>query len=525
MYTYQDLLAVGDNEVYRMQFALACIQEFTSSADYKFGVNAKKYYEGVNPKLEKLQKIVYDMRGMAHKDDVSPNHKIYSRYVFSAITEGTQYLLANGISFDNQATKEKLGGDSLDVKMQQLLDNAQTYGVAWAFWNGENITELPFLQFVPLKDESTSAVKAGIRFWQIAPYKPLRFVLYEIDGYTEYIREDGEDPRVLHPKTPYKIEVNHYDSGIPDEIVSAENFPDFPIVPLYYINQKSILYGNTAAVDAYDLLNSKMVNNIDEGNLVYWVLRNCNAMDEQDDANFVSNLIRAHVMHADGDDGANAEPHQVEAPVNSTEVGITRLKRLLDDNFMTCDTEAIRSGNVTATQIKAAYQKLDAKTAKTEYCVIDFLRRLFVVVGIDENEKFTFSWDRTINKGEEITNILQAAQYLDEETVTRMLLETLGKIDLVEEVMQRRQTSEMQRFSLENNAQNAETESKAENIEETAEEIAGKGLNGIQAQSLIAILGQLSSGAITESQAISIIAITVGISKDKAREIVRGAED
>lgn len=530
MYTYQDLLEVGDNEDARMQFALACIEDFIGSPEYKFASEAKQYYEGINPKLQAYQKVVYDMRGLAHKDEVSPNHKIYSRYVFSAITEGTQYLLANGVSFDNEDTKNKLGGDDLDTELQQLLDSAQIYGCAWALWNGERITEMPFLQFVPLKDENTSAVKAGIRFWQIADYKPLRFVLYEIDGYTEYIREDGAEPRVLHPKRDYKIEVNHYDSNIPDEIVNSENFPDFPIIPLYYINQKSIIWGNTAVVDAYDLLNSKMVNNIDEGNLVYWVLRNCNAMDETDDANFIANLIRSHVMHADGDEGASAEPHQIEAPVGSTETGIARIKRLLDENFMTCDTESVRAGNVTATQIKAAYQKLDAKTAKAEYCVIEFLKRLFVVAGIDDSEKFTFQWDRTINRAEEITTILQCAQILDGETITRMLLETLGKVDIVEEVLNRQRTEEMQRFNLEggetmqgSNEQPTESaEGVSGGIEVAAEQIAGKGLNGIQAQSLIAILGQLAAGSISEGQAVNIIAVTIGVSKEKAREIVNG---
>ena len=448
MYTYQDLEKVLDDEDKKVTFVLSCINDFKSSKAYEFGKDAKQYYEGTNPVLEKYQKIVYDMQGIGHVDAVSPNHKIYSRYVFSAITEGTQYLLGNGVSFDNQATKERLGGDDLDTVLQRLLDDAQVYGVGWGFWTGESLKVIPFLQFYPLKDENTSEVKAGVRFWQLSDEKPLRFVLYELDGFTEYIQKAGDKPEVLHPKRAYKQVVKTYGANLPDEITESENFPDFPIIPLYYINQKSILWGNTAAVDAYDLLNSKMVNNIDVGNLVYWVLKNCNAMDENDDAAFVANLIKSHVVHADGDDGASAEPHQVEAPVTSTEVGIARIKRLLDDNFMTCDTESIRSGNVTATQIKAAYQKLDAKTSKTEYCVIEFMKRLFAVVGIPDSEKFTFSWDRTINKNEEITSILQAAAFLDEETVTRMLLEVLGKIDIVDDVLQRREELAKERYAL-----------------------------------------------------------------------------
>lgn len=445
MFTYQDLLKIGTDEDKRMQFVSSCIQEFKDSPMYKFGTEAKIYYEGENPHIAKAQKVIYDMQGLAHADNISPNHKIYSRYVFSAITEGTQYLLGNGVSFDNDETKEKLGKD-FDTVMQNLADDAQIYGCAWGYWDGEKLNVLPFLQVKPLPDEYDGSVKAVVRFWQIASDKPLIAVLYEIDGFTEYIQENGEKMKVRTAKQRYPKTV--YSNAIESEIEEYQNYPALPVIPLYFINRKSILWGNTPAVDAYDIMNSRMCDNIDQGNLVYWVLKNCNAMDEKDDEQFIVNLLKTHVMHADGDEGAEATPHQIEAPVTSTEVGIERLKRLLNDNFMTCDVDAIRAGNVTATQIRAAYQKLDAKTSKFEYCVIEFIQRLLIVSGLGEKERFTFKWDKTINKQEEITTILQAAQYLDSETVTQMLLESLGKIDLLDEVMQRRQDEAIQRYNL-----------------------------------------------------------------------------
>ena len=460
MHTYQDLEKVQNDEQQKISFVLGCINDFKGSDEYKFMLDAKQYFEGVNPKLAKYQKIIYDMQGIGHVDAVSPNHKIFSRYVFSAITEGTQYLLSNGATFDKEDTKNKLGGDSFDILMQKLLTDAQVYGVSWGFWyyddndSKEKLSIIPPLQFVPLKDENTSAVRAGIRFWQIDPMKPLRFTLYEADGYTEYIQKSGEKPEILHEKRDYKVKIRSYGIGIPDVIVESENFPDFPIIPLYYINQKSILWGNTAAVDAYDLLNSKMVNNIDTGNLVYWVLKNCNAMDETDDSQFIVNLMKSHVMHADGDEGANAEPHQIEAPVNSTEVGIERIKRLLDENFMTSATESIQAGNITATQIRASYHRLDMKTAQAEYCVLDFMSRLYVVAGIDAEEPLpTFDYAREYNKAEEVQTILQAAQYLDEESVTRMLLTVLGKTDMIEDVLKRRETEAIKRYNLDNKSE------------------------------------------------------------------------
>lgn len=449
MNTYQDLLALGESDRLRMDFIKECINKFEESPEYRFAKDAQLYYRGENPTIARAQKLVWDMLGRAHIDNVSPNHKIYSRYFFSAVTEGTQYLLGNGVSFDNGSTKEKLGSD-FDTKMQQLADDAHVNGVAWAFWNLDHLEVIPFLQFIPLPDEDTSSIMAGIRYWKLDKDKPLHAILFELDGFTEFVMKVGEEMQILKPKRPYKLNSARFPDSSLDEITGGENYPSFPIIPLYYINQDSLLFGNRNAIDAYDLMLSKMVNNVDEGNLIYWVLRNCSAMDEADDEAFIANLLKSHVVHADGDgtEGADAEPHTIEAPVNGTETGIQRIKRLLDDNFMVADTESIRSGNITATQIKAAYQKLDAKTAKFEYQVIDFIQRLFIVCGIDKDEAFTFKYDKAVNRSEEVTTILQAAQFLDEETVTRMLLEALGKTDLVDDVLKRKADDELSRVNL-----------------------------------------------------------------------------
>ena len=59
---------------------------------------------------------------------------------------------------------------------------------------------------------------------------------------------------------------------------------------------------------------------------------------------------------------------------------------------------------------------------------------------------------------------------------------------------------------------------------ETAEEAAGKTLNGAQTQSLISVIAQYQSGAISLGQAVNIISVAIGVSKDEARRIIEGAE-
>ena len=61
----------------------------------------------------------------------------------------------------------------------------------------------------------------------------------------------------------------------------------------------------------------------------------------------------------------------------------------------------------------------------------------------------------------------------------------------------------------------------AEDVD-TAEEAVGKTLNGAQTQSLIAVMAQYSSGALSECQAVAIISTSIGVTKDEARAIIRG---
>ena len=64
----------------------------------------------------------------------------------------------------------------------------------------------------------------------------------------------------------------------------------------------------------------------------------------------------------------------------------------------------------------------------------------------------------------------------------------------------------------------------AEEAVDTAEEAAGKTLNGAQTQSLIAVMAQYQSGALSIRQAINVISVAIGVSKEEARKILEGAE-
>lgn len=436
-------MAVGENEQARIEFVRSTINEHRDSEAYKTAVDAEEYYNGLNPTINRYEKIIYDMQGRSHTDMWTANHKLASCFFGLAVDQEVSYLLGNGVTFAEKETPSKLCPD-FDQEVMDAAREAKIAGVSFGFWDLTHLRVFSLLEFVPLYDEEDGAMKAGIRFWQVAQDKPLRATLYEIDGFTEYFQPKNKDMSVLQEKRSYKLVIRKAEVG-ETEIYDGGNYPSFPIVPLK--NNKrclSEIVGKRNTIDALDLASSNMVNNVDEGNLIYWVLSNCNGMDDLDDAKFVERLKTTHVAHANGDDGAKVESKTIEAPYEGTSSTIDMLKKKLYEDFLAFDSSAISTtSNQSATAIKASYIPLDLKTDKFEAEVTRFIVEILRIAGIDDKPSYTRS--QIINKLEEIQALLMGAAYYDDEYITKKLLTINGDIDQYEDMAKRKAEKEIDR--------------------------------------------------------------------------------
>ena len=154
----------------------------------------------------------------------------------------------------------------------------------------------------------------------------------------------------------------------------------------------------------------------------------------------ISQDIKAAVV---SDEGASAESHSIEAPYASRESLLTRLEKDLYRDAMAVNTDEIAAGNVTATQIRAAYDAHNSKVDQYETCVIDFIQGVLAVAGLEDTPTFTRS--QVANETEMITNIVNAAQYLSEDYITRKLLNILGDGDLADEMIAQMDADELDR--------------------------------------------------------------------------------
>lgn len=457
MKTYNDLAELT-TEQDRTAFILAAIAEHKTSELYRIARRAELYYRHENPTIMAAQKLLYDFMGRAVPDIYSANNKIPCRYYFYFVTQLVQFLMGNGVSFGDEKTKPALGGTSFDIAIQDLATKAQNGGVSFGFWNADHLEAFGLAgvdepSFVPLYDETTGMLRAGIRYWQIDSSKPLRCTLYEEDGFTEYMKaEDSVELAIQQEKRGYIQVVETSEIG-GENVISDRNYPGFPIIPFYNINKQSELLGSQGVIDAYDLMASTMINNIDDGNIIYWILKNCGDMDDVDDAKFLEQIRRTHVAHP-GDGNGEVDAHTVEAPFAANETALDRLRTQMFDDFMALDVRGIAGGAATATQIKAAYEPLNAKADKFEQQATTFILGLLRLLGIEDAPTYTRSM--IVNKQEEITNVLAASQYLSDEYVTSKILEVNGDIDKLAEVQEQKAAAEVGRYPLEDIEEEAE---------------------------------------------------------------------
>lgn len=440
--TYQDLQTIAERDQDRMDFVKTVINEHKSSQLYKTARLADEYDRKQNRTIIQYQKLLYTVTGKAIPDNYSANYKLTSGFFNRFTTQQVQFLLGNGVTWGQRSTADRLGGD-FDKKLQRAAKSALCAGVCFGFFNYDHLEAFDAMEFAPLYDEENGALRAGIRFWQVDSNKPLRATLYEEDGYTEYVWKHGRG-EVMQDKRKYiqTIRSTEADGTV---IYDGENYPSFPIVPLWANpHRQSELIGLQEQIDAYDLIKSGFCNTIDEASFIYWTINNAGGMDDVDLAKFVERMKTLHAAQVE-DTGATAQANGIEAPHEGREALLDRLAKDMYADYMALNVDEIKGGANTATQIRAAYEPMNNKADAFEWCVEEFIQGILKVAGIDDSPTFTRSY--LINVQEEVETILQSAQYLDSEYVTRKILTLLGDADSAEDVLKAMAEESYQKFN------------------------------------------------------------------------------
>lgn len=468
MRTYQDLMAASS----AAEFVAASIADHKSSEAYETALLADLYDRQQNATINGYVQTLYTLgtaedaegnvraRAVKSEDVTASNNKLASNLFHRLNTQRVQYSFGAGVSFvqvdddDTEDRAKEAMGEGFDRAVQDAAYAALIHGVSFAFYNHGRVHVFRLTEFVPLYDEKTGALRAGVRFWQLDERRPMRATLYREEGYSEWAQSganrrlvaldaDGNeaDAEVVQG---YIKQTEYLPADDQLVVVGEQNYGALPIVPMWASSLKqSTLVGLRAHIDAYDLIKSGFANDVQDCATVYWIVRNANGMTDDDLAQFRDRLKFEHIAKVDGSDGADATAHTQELPYQARQALLKELRDGIYEDFGALDVHAVSAG-ATNDHIDAAYQPMDENASEMEHWVSECIVQLLKLAGIDDRPVFTRQ--RISNQREQVEMVVQEAQWLDARTVLQLLPNI--STDQVAAILERMEGEDMARFGM-----------------------------------------------------------------------------
>lgn len=430
MLTYQDFERAGTENT--DAFVYEAIRRHISSVPVQTALIADMYDAQRNKTIMDYVNVVRDVMGRPCSDFISFDTRIASNFFHRLNTQRVMYSLGAGVGFIDSSesaegtdeTKQRLG-KYFDHDLQSLAYKALIHGVAFGMWNYDRLYCFPLTEFVPLWDEMTGTLRAGIRFWRLDPTRPMQVVLYEEDGYTRFesvtSSNGSASERLVRTceKRAYKERVRVVPFEGESEVISSENYSSLPIVALWGSRlHQSTLVGMRESIDSYDLIRSGFANDLQECAEVYWLVSNAGGMSDTDLQQFLDRLKINHVALVDSDDGGQAQGYTHEIPYAARKEYLDMIRAGIYEDFGALDVHTVEAG-ATNDHIDAAYQPMDEEASDFEFQVGEFVMQILALMGIDDTP--VFKRQRISNQLEQVQMVAAEAEWLDTETILRKL--------------------------------------------------------------------------------------------------------
>ena len=431
------------------KFIVSSIASYRQTKEYLTALDADEYEAQRNKTIINLTHMIYDITGVAVPDTISANNRIPSNFFHRLNTDRVAYSLGNGISFVQKEgepdIKEALG-NALDTKLFDGFYSALIHGDAYLYIGEDDYTVFPKTEFLPLMDEETGVLKAGIRFWSLDwNHRPVYVELYEEDGFTRFRSKDGKPGLTqleeIQPKRAYIVRTQT-STADGTEIVGGENYSALPIVPLYATrSRQSTLVGMRPKIDAYDIVHSGFANDLQECAQMYWLVGNAMGMDDDDVQKLRDRLLFQHIAVVDTQN-ASLSAHTQEPPFEARRACLDYLRASLYEDFAVLDVHTIAAG-ATNDHIDAGYQPMDEEADRFEYEIIKAVQAIERLKGLPELVP-QFKRNKISNQKEQTEMVMLAAEHLDEETLLSKF--PWITVDEIPGILERKDGAEARRY-------------------------------------------------------------------------------
>ena len=431
--TYQDWERTPEAD--RPELLLGIINEYKSSQDFKQGLVANQYFRAENPAV--AGKYLLRPTVVETKDDAgkvkkrNQKQKIDGNRVFSSffsrfVIQQNQFLLANGVTLDNEQTKSRLG-IGFDKALERLGEKALVHGVAWGYWNVDHIEVIEAVKdklsgAVALVDERTSEPMMLVQFWQISGKRPLYVRLYTLGGVVEYsTNEDGKLIEIAASRRGYIRRVSR--DALGTLILDESNYNTLPVIPLWASEERrsELTPAIKSKIDLYDRILSDFGDNLDRACDVYWVLNNFGGTTS-DIAETLAAIeqIKAVANISDGTGSSStAEPHTIEVPYAARQAALEILQKQLYSDYMALSMDELTGGSLTNVAIETATLNLNLKADRYEWQCFSFVQKVLRLLGVN-TEEIKFKRQTLINRSEMVADIGLMRDYIDQETALKL---------------------------------------------------------------------------------------------------------
>ena len=417
--TFQQAQAAGEQPDFIRRF----VQQHCDSKPYKMALDADLYDAQKNPGAERFAQayaLMLQRLSKNTKQDILHPDMVKSNLFRRLNKQRATYSLGNGVVFaDDGVDKGKLG-QNFDEQIQKAGYFALIHGESFGFWNSDHMVVFKLTEFAPLYDEKTSLLQAGVRFWRLNPDTEMHYILYELDGFTEYTESKiGNVMQETTPKQAYKsVTVTTPGGGL--ESVEGENYSALPIVPLWGSDlHQSTLVGLKAYIDNTDLVMSGFCNDLQDFSQIYWLCENFNGMTDDELQEFLVKLNLYHIAGADTSEGGKITPYTTEIPVTARKALLELLHTRVYEDFGGLDVHCV-SADSTNDHLDAAYEPLNQNADDFEAQVKPFIRQICALAGFD-NAMPTFNRSKITNTAEQVATVISEAPIIGQDMAIDLL--------------------------------------------------------------------------------------------------------
>lgn len=436
MHTYQDLKKAAGSEGNLAVFVLNAIDEHKNSVEYKNAMTAKRYSSG-DTDIMHYQKFLYNTLGQKYPDRYSANNQLPSTRYGQLVTQLNSYSLANGVNFADNAVDKRIDQQGFDSDTFDVGYLAWEQGKAYMYVTESENIPFELTEFVPLYDENTGELMAGIRFYQLDDDTPLNVWLYRAEGETQFIKGAKDSGlRLVKELTPYKLKLQGTKAdGM--AVVGGENYGRLPIIelranksgtsPISFIKPK---------LDAYDFTLSGLQNDLDENAFIYWIIKNNGGMEEADLARFKQALRTAHAASVDAEDG-DIQHFTKDIPYEARMAMLDRLDTDIYNDMACVDMSKLAAGAVNEMQINAMYSAMDNQAARFENELRKFVLAFLALKGIEGVNSYDINFIRNklntpkeeaATVAEKVNTLMLVASELDNETLLTALKQIIPEL-------------------------------------------------------------------------------------------------